>query len=137
MRNFMLLDRYHIDNESGIITLSNQDDKDNRPQLALKIEGEFIAISTSYGALEIALRPKLEELRWAFSHVVPFDGLQTTSRQIGSTQAFLALGLRTDGTVILRPTILADATGHFTLNLMLSSEVRAQLFNWLSVTPKS
>ncbi len=136
MRNFMQLDRYQIDSDTGVFRLFTQAEDANSPQLALKIEGEYIAISASYGALEVALRPNLGELRWALSHLVPFEGLQTTSRQIGSTQAFLAIGLHADGALILRPTILADATGHLTMNLRLSSEARIQLFQWLGVTGK-
>jgi len=136
MRNFMQLDRYQVDSDTGVFRLFSHAEDDSSPQLALKMEGEFIAISSSYGALEIALRPKLDELRWALSHLVPFDGLQTTSRQIASTQAFIALGLHSDGTLVLRPTILADATGHLTINLRLSSEARAQLYSWLSIAVK-
>ncbi|MDX2163223.1 MAG: hypothetical protein SF162_18035 [bacterium] len=137
MRNFTLLDQVVIDSQTGIIGLSASGHSDSAPSLALKIEGDYIAISASYGALEIALRPRLEELKWALAHMQPLDGLQTTSRQVGSTQSYLAFGLRSDGTLTLRPTILTDATGHITINLRLSNDARTTLYTWLNVTPKS
>jgi hypothetical protein len=60
------------------------------------------------------------------------NGLRTT-RQVGTGQAYLALGLQDDGTLVMRPTIVADATGHICLNLLLTSETREAIMDWLSV----
>jgi hypothetical protein len=64
------------------------------------------------------------------THLQPIEGLGS-SRQIGSTQSYLSFGLNADGTLLLRPTIGADATGRITINLALSSEMRQQLITWL------
>jgi hypothetical protein len=130
MRNFQTLDQVTIDEETGIIHLSMREDSGMRPRAAMRREGSYVAISVSYGPLEIAMRPRLYELARVLSRLKPVQGLQTT-RQVGTGQAFLAMGLQTDGTLILRPTIVADATGHLCVNLLLTDEVRQALYNWL------
>ena len=68
----------------------------------------------------------------ALSALRPVAGLNTT-RQIGTGQAYLSLGLNDAGVLLVRPTIVADATGHVSFNLRLSSDARAQLYEWLGV----
>jgi hypothetical protein len=132
MRNFELLDKASVDADSGVITLTTQSDTSGHPVVALRREGGYIALSASYGPLEIALRPRFQELSRVLARLQPVEGLQTT-RQVGTGQAYLALGLKPDGVLLLRPTIVADATGHMGFNLALSDGVRQALFEWLPV----
>lgn len=134
MRNFQTLDKVVIDDETGIIYFSVQGDSDMSPRLTLRREGGYVAISASYGPLEIALRPQFDNLTNKLGRLQPVKGLQTT-RQVGTTEAYLGLGLREDGTLLLRPTIVADARGHFSFNLMLTSAAREALYAWLPITP--
>ena len=135
MRNFITLDHAEIDATTDIFTLSTSDEHDHSPLLTMKTEGDYIAISASYGPIEIALRPRLSELKWALSHLQPID--VNTSRQVGSSQSYLALGLRTDGSLVIRPTILTDATGYIAFNLRLSIQTRNQWFDWMRIPDKS
>jgi hypothetical protein len=96
----------------------------------MRREGEYASISASYGALEIALRPRVRELIRTLKHMQPNDGLNTT-RQVGSGDAFLGLGLHTDGALIVRPTIVGDGSGYFCLNLMLAPAAANALKAWL------
>jgi hypothetical protein len=64
--------------------------------------------------------------------LTPIDGLSTT-RQVGTGQAYLAMGLSPDNNLLLRPTIVADATGHLSLNLEITQKVRQTLYDWLKV----
>jgi hypothetical protein len=132
MRTFQTLDKVTIDEKTGIITLETQASLETHPTITMRREGGYVAISASYGLFEIALRPRLQELSRVLSRLQPIEGLQTT-RQVGTGQAFLALGLSPDGTLLLRPTIVADATGHLCLNLAITGECRQALFDWLPV----
>lgn len=134
MRNFEVLDQVSIDNSSGVITFSTDNQSAGRPVVAMRREGGYIALSASYGPFEIALRPRFQELSRVLARLQPVEGLQTT-RQIGTGQAYLAVGLKPDGTLLLRPTIVADATGHLGFNLALSDHARKTLFEWLPVNP--
>lgn len=131
MRNFQPLDHVHIDDETDVITLEHTD-SDNEPVLALRREGIYVTISASFGPLELALRPRYEDLVRTLSRLQAVEGLSTT-RQVGTAQAYLAMGLSVDGSLMLRPTIVADATGHMSLNLAVSDDARKQLFGWLKV----
>lgn len=132
MRNFQTLDKITVDPQSDILTLSVSTDSDHSPVLAMRREGAYTVISASYGPLEIALRPRLEELARMLGRLQPVEGLQTT-RQVGTGQAYLALGLRRDGTLIMRPTIAVDATGHLSMNLALTPHIRQGFYEWLPV----
>ncbi|MBC7869346.1 MAG: hypothetical protein H7Y09_00795 [Chitinophagaceae bacterium] len=133
MRNFQTLDQVHIDAGTGVITLSTQDENGMRPRVSMRREGGYVSISASYGPLEIAMRPRFVELGRTLSRLRPVQGLQTT-RQVGTGQAYIALGLQEDGALILRPTIVADATGHFCINLTLTNDVRQRVFDWLPIS---
>jgi hypothetical protein len=132
MRHFQTLDKITIDSESGVLYLSTEKESESFPRVGMRREGIYIAISASYGPLEIALRPRLEDLINLLSRLQPVEGLQTT-RQVGTSQAYLAIGLRSDGALVMRPTIVADATGLFAYNLVVTQDITKAFFEWLPV----
>jgi hypothetical protein len=127
MRNFETLETAAVDAATGIISFTAQ----GTSIMAMRREGEYLAITASYGALEIALRLRLPEFVRTLKQLQPNDGLNTT-RQVGTGDAFLALGKHTDGSLILRPTIIGDASGYFCLNLTLTPEASSALSTWLN-----
>lgn len=131
MRDFYELDSVDLNESSGVISFKGTNGE-VMPRLSLRREGGYIAISVSYGPIEVALRPRYPELTRVLGRLRPVAGLQTT-RQVGTGQAYLALGLREDNSLVVRPTMVADATGHLTFNLLLSNSARAALFEWLQV----
>jgi hypothetical protein len=132
MRTFEKLDTFSREDSTGILHVTSRRPNDLQPRLALRREGDYVAISASYGPLEIALRPRYGDLTWTLSHLQSVEGLQT-SRHVGTGQAYLALGLKPDGGLLLRPTILGDATGHFSFNFELTGEVTQSLLAALDV----
>lgn len=133
MRNYQRLEKVSIDANSGVLTLMSEQDSSGSPRLAMRREGSYVSISASYGPLEIALRPRFVELGRTLARLQPVRGLQTT-RQVGTGQAYLALGLMDDGSLVLLLTIVADATGHLSINMILTSEVRQTIFDWLPIS---
>ncbi len=131
MRDFYELNTVTLNEESGVISLGASGGGVS-PRLSLRREGGYVSISISYGPLEMALRPRYPELTRVLGRLRPISGLQTT-RQVGTGQAYLALGLREDNMLVVRPTIVADATGHLTYNLLLTDSVRQALYTWLQV----
>jgi hypothetical protein len=136
MRNFQTLDGCKIDPETDTIELFFSTAEDTQPRLALHREGAYVTISASYGPLEIALRPRYEDLVRTLTRLTPVDGL-TTTRQVGTGQAYLAMGLTANNNLFLRPTIVADATGHMSLNIEVSNQARQTLYDWLHVSVPS
>jgi|SRR5215212_5338667 hypothetical protein len=132
MRNFQILDGAKANSETDTIELFFTNAEEEQPRLALRREGAYVTISASYGPLEIALRPRYEDLVRTLSRLTVVDGLSTT-RQVGTGQAYLAMGLTSNDNLLLRPTIVADATGHFSLNIEVSRNARQTLYNWLNV----
>ena len=132
MRNFLTLDQVTVDTEIGNIILSAESATST---LALKREGSYVAISANHGPIEIALRPRLENLTRALSRLQRVEGLQTT-RQVGTGEWTLSLGLQKDGTLLVRPSIIADATGNISFNFALTADVTASLYEWLNLTPR-
>ncbi|MCC6805064.1 MAG: hypothetical protein IT319_19445 [Anaerolineae bacterium] len=130
MRNFQTLDQAVVDTATGVITFTVTNSDGAHPTIALRREGEYAPISASYGSLEIALRLRVRELIRTISHIQPNDGLNVT-RQVGTGDCFLGLGLRSDGSLVVRPTIIGDASGYFCLNLVLAPEATAALRRWL------
>src|SRR5437773_12558269 len=116
MRNFQILDGSRIDRNGDSLELFFTDADSEQPRLALRREGAYVTISASYGPLEIALRPRYEDLIRTLSRLTAVEGLHTT-RQVGTGQAYLAMGLTSGDNLLLRPTIVADATGHLVLNI--------------------
>lgn len=136
MRNYEQLDKATFNAETGVLYLESAAATTGMGIVAMRKEGAYVAISASYGPLEIALRPRLHELSRVLGRLQPVEGFSTT-RQIGTGQAFLSLGLRPDGFLIMRPTLVADAAGHITFNLLLTDPVRQKLFEWLPVDPNA
>ncbi len=132
MRNFQVLDGCRVDPEADSLEFFVMNANAEQPQLALRREGIYVTISASYGPFEVALRPKYEDLIRTLSRLTAVEGLLTT-RQVGTGQSFLAVGLTSDESLLLRPTIVADATGHFCLNIELTPEARETLYDWLKV----
>lgn len=132
MRNYSTLDNISINEESGVISFTAAQQNGSSPVLSIKREGAFVAISVSHGPLEVALRPKFPDLERVLGRLRPVSGLQTT-RQVGTGESYLALGLRDDGALVLRPTIVADATGLMCFNIVISGEAREALYKWLPV----
>jgi hypothetical protein len=132
MRNFQILDGAKANSETDTIELFFTNAEEEQPRLALRREGAYVTISASYGPLEIALRPRYEDLVRTLSRLTAVDGLSTT-RQVGTGQAYLAMGLTPNDNLLLRPTIVADATGHLSLNIEVSRNARQTLYNWLNV----
>jgi hypothetical protein len=135
MRNFQVLDHVSIDSETETIQLEHTDSPHD-PILVLQREGPYMNISASYGPLEIALRPRLEDFTRTITRLQAVEGLHIT-RQIGTTEAYIGAGLNTDGELLLRPTIVADATGHLSLNLRLTVEVTKAIQKWLQTASVS
>ena len=132
MRNFLTLDQVTVDAETGNIILS-ADRRDST--LAMKREGAYMAISANHGPLEIALRPRFEELTRCLSRLQRVDGPQTT-RQVGSGEWVLGLGLQRDGTLLMRLSIIADATGNISFNFALAPDVSVRLYEWMELEPR-
>jgi hypothetical protein len=133
MRHFQLLNHVHHDEANAVLTLSAEHALS--PMISLKIEGSYVAIAFVYGAFEIALRPRSQELTRVLARLRPIEG-QQAPRQVGSGESYLSLGLSTDGQLLLRPTIVSDASGLFSLNFALHDTARTALYQWLSVTPE-
>jgi hypothetical protein len=136
MRNFQTLDQFENDEATGILYISTQDENSMQPRVSMRREGSYVAISASYGPLEVAMRLRLQELARGLSRLRPVQGLQTT-RNIGTGQAYISVGLQEDQGLVMRPTIIGDATGHICLNLMLANNIREVLYKWLPVTDTS
>jgi hypothetical protein len=130
MRTYQTLSTLQHDAATGIVHINADDDSAAR--ISMRREGEYIAISASHGPIEIALRLRLADLTRGLTHLQPVDGLQA-SRQVGSGDAFIGMGLQTDGTLLMRPTITADATGYLCFNLAITPAARAELYTWLAI----
>jgi hypothetical protein len=130
MRTFQELNRVVVDEETQMIQLSSAEDSALSARITMRQEGSYLAISMSYGITEIAMRLRIAEFVRVLHRLQAVEGLQTT-RQIGTGQAYIAVGLQGDYSMVVRPTIVADATGYICFNLILSSDVRNTLMEWL------
>lgn len=134
MRHYQTLDSHTHDPATGILQIENAAALAEKPRLALRREGDYVPISASYGPLEIALRLRYDDLKWTLEHLLPVPGLQI-SRDTGTENAHLALGLTPAGELVVRPTLQVDATGHLSFNLLLTAECCKTLFTWLGIKP--
>lgn len=134
MRQFRTLFHVETDEESGIMNIYGEKGTHDYPALMVRREGDYVPLSLSYGPIEIALRLRYADLSRTLDRLQPVSGLQTT-RQVGSNSAFLGLGLGEDGSLMLRPTIVADARGHLSVNLRLPDEARQAFMMWIAREP--
>lgn len=132
MRQFRSLFRVEIDEEANIMYIVGEKGTHDYPALMIRREGENVLMSVNYGPLELALKLSHDELTRTLLRLQPINGLQTT-RQVGSTSAYLGLGLREDSSLTMRPTIIADARGHITFNITLPSDARQAMYDWLGI----
>ncbi len=136
MRVYQTLDQvsHDKDNDTLLITLSGK--HDGKPLVWIGREGMYISISVIAGSLEIALRPRLRDLAASLSQLRPTERL-SAMRMVGTGHANIELGLADSGELLFRPTIIADATGYFAVNIVLAAPVREALFAWLGITSGS
>jgi hypothetical protein len=136
MRYYQKLDRVSRDETDDTLLIECSEGDHCLPKLWFGREGMYVSISASYGPLEISLRPRQRDLVSGLAQLRPTERL-SVMRMVGTGQAHIELGLATDGELLLRTTIVADATGHIAMNMILSAEARAQLFAWLGIENKA
>jgi hypothetical protein len=132
MRVVHKLDRVVPDDTGDALLIQCSEGPDCQPVLALGREGIYVNISASYGPLEVALRPRLRDLAGSLAQLRPAERLSAT-HMVGTSQAQIELGLSRNGELLFRPVIVADATGYLAVTLILTTEARARLFEWLGV----
>lgn len=132
MRHYQKLDNATFDESTNTLLITGDEANADGPNLWFGREGMYISISANYGPLEIALRPRQRDLITSLSQLKPTDRL-SVMRLVGTGQAHLGLGLSTRGELLLRATIVADATGQFAMNMILTPRVREKLLQWLGV----
>lgn len=128
MRNYQILDTVVAENNS--LQFNNSEDNPEHPWLTMSREGRFLAFSASFGPIEIALRLRLENFQRRIDQLYAIPGLATT-HQVGTANSYIAIGLTTDERLVLRPTVVTDASGHLTFNLVLTADVYNTLRSWL------
>ncbi|HMM29157.1 MAG: hypothetical protein AAGU78_07145 [Chloroflexota bacterium] len=134
MRHFQTLGTVSHDAANDTLLISDGSGDPCAPTLWFGREGMYLSVAAGYGPLEIALRPRYRDVVTSLAQLRPTSRL-TVMRRVGTGQAHLELGLSTDGELLLRTAIIADATGHVAINLVLTPQARAQLFEWLEVPP--
>jgi hypothetical protein len=132
MRTYQTLDRAEIDADRAILMLTSSAARELSTSVAMRREGDYLAMSFSLGALELALRLRTSEVTRTLSHLQPAEG-QQTPRQIGTGQAFLQVGLQNNGALLLRPTLVSDAGGLLAINLSVEHAARRALLGWLEL----
>jgi hypothetical protein len=132
MRHYQKLDNVTFDESTNTLLITNAEADSEGPNLWFGREGMYISISAHYGPMEIALRPRQRDLITSLSQLKATDRL-SVMRLVGTGQAHLGLGLSTRGELLLRATIVADATGQFAMNMILTSSAREKLLKWLEV----
>lgn len=131
-RTFRVLEQIIDEGATGILTFHDGQGEDGTA-INMRREGAYLNVSAHVGALEIALRVNSQEFQRSFRLLHPVEGLQTTLHAgAGQTdQAEIRLGLRTDGSLILRPLLIGDASGYVAINLLIPSPGREVLAAWL------
>lgn len=132
MRSYQKLDRVSHDAADDTLLIDSADGDQTLPKLWFGREGMYVSVSASYGPLEISLRPRQRDLAASLGQLRPTERL-SVMRMVGTGQAHIELGLAISGELLLRATIVADATGHIAMNVILTSDVRARLYEWLGV----
>lgn len=131
MRSYQILNVVEVEPDN-VLQLSNNEDNPDKPMLSMSREGVFLTLSASFGPLEIALRLRHEDMKRRLESLHPVPGLATTL-QIGTGNAYIAVGLTTDDRLVMRPTIVADATGRLTFNLVTTASVYHRIRDWLEL----
>lgn len=134
MRHFQTLSTASYDAANDTLLISDGSGDPCAPTLWFGREGMYLSVAAGYGPLEIALRPRYRDVATSLAQLRPTARL-TAMRRVGTGQAHLELGLSTEGELLLRTAIVADATGHIAINLVLTPQARARLFEWLEVPP--
>jgi hypothetical protein len=132
MRYYQKLDRISHDESNDTLLIECSEGDLCLPKLWFGREGMYVSVSASYGPLEISLRPRQRDLAASLAQLRPTERL-AVMRMVGTGQAHIELGLATSGELLLRTTIVADATGHIAMNVILTPDVRAELFAWLGI----
>jgi hypothetical protein len=132
MRSYQKLDHVSHDAADDTLLIDSADGDQTLPKLWFGREGMYVSVSASYGPLEISLRPRQRDLAASLGQLRPTERL-SVMRMVGTGQAHIELGLAISGELLLRATIVADATGHIAMNVILTSDVRAKLYEWLGV----
>ncbi len=132
MRYYQKLTQVAHDETTDTLLITCDDSPDCRAQLWFGREGMYISVSAIHGPLEISLRPRQRDMVTSLSHLRPTERL-SAMRMVGTGQAHVELGLSTGGELLVRTTIVADATGHVAMNMILSTDARQALFDWLGV----
>lgn len=130
MSSIVILGRVEPDPASTDLILASTDTQPG--SLVARREDDYVVLTTSSGPIAITLRLRADELERTLRHPAA-SSEQATARQVGSSQAYLAIGRREDGDILLRPTLVADATGEISFNLLVTANVREDLFRWLQV----
>lgn len=128
MRTYQSLDAVQQNGE--VLQLNSTDPEMTHATMALAREGQRVVISVNIGPLELALRLRFDDLQRQVASLKPVAGLATT-RQVGSGQAYIGLGLTEDNRLVMRPTLVGDATGKITFNLIAAKAVFDELCEWL------
>ena len=132
MRFYQKLDRVSRDETDDTLLIECSEGDPCLPKLWFGREGMYVSVSASYGPLEISLRPRQRDLASGLGQLRPTERL-AVMRMVGTGQAHIELGLATTGELLIRTTIVADATGHIAMNLILTPDARAQLVAWLGI----
>lgn len=130
MSSIVILGRVEPDPASTDLILASTDTQPG--SLVARREDEYVVLTTTSGPMAITLRLRADELARTLRHPAA-SSEQATARQVGSSQAYLAIGRREDGDILLRPTLVADATGQLSFNLLVTANVCEDLFRWLQV----
>ncbi len=131
MRNYQILDAATVEAEN-VLRLGSTEDNPEKPCLHMSREGSFLSLSASFGPFEIALRLNYDDFKRRVERLHPVPGLATTL-QVGTANSYIALGLTKDGRLVMRPTVVTDASGHITLNLVGSATTYDAVRNWLGI----
>ncbi|NDJ86320.1 MAG: hypothetical protein GYB66_10570 [Chloroflexi bacterium] len=130
MRNYQVLDSASVQNH--ILRLRTAENNPEQPWLSMSREGAFLSLSTSFGPLEIALRLNYDNFTKRLQQLHPVPGLATT-RQVGTANSYIALGLTDNQHLVMIPTIVTDASGRISFNLLATTPVYRAMLDWLGV----
>jgi len=132
MRHYQKLDNVTFDESTNTLLITNAEANSEGPNLWFGREGMYISISAHYGPMEIALRPRQRDLITSLSQLKATERL-SVMRLVEPARLIWDSAFSTRGELLLRATIVADATGQFAMNMILTSGAREKLLKWLEV----